>query len=86
MGDDSFVAVDFQDLGNHLKIGDHIIVDFGAVCMKVIGYEKETDFLISKQLEGADVIILYYFILYRLNHQYFRLSQVKIQSAFKVKN
>ncbi len=47
--------MDFQELANKIKIGDHIIVDFGAVCMKVIDFEDEADFLTTKQLEGLDV-------------------------------
>ena len=31
-----------------LKIGDHIIVDFGSACLKVIGFESEPDFLATK--------------------------------------
>lgn len=55
LGDESFVCVDFQELENKLKVGDHVIVDFGAVCMSVVGFENEADFLVSKQLEGAEV-------------------------------
>lgn len=57
-GDETFATVDFQDLSHKMKIGDHIIVDFGAVCMKVTGFEDESDFLQSKQLEGLDVMLL----------------------------
>jgi hypothetical protein len=31
-------------------------VDFGAVCLRVIGFEDQDDFLANKQLEGVDVI------------------------------
>lgn len=55
LGDETFVCVDFQELENKLKIGDHVIVDFGSACMKVIGFEEENEFLMSKQLEGAEV-------------------------------
>lgn len=40
--------MDFQELANKLKVGDHLIVDFGAVCMRVVGFEDEADFLSSK--------------------------------------
>jgi len=51
-GDETFAAVDFKELESKLKVGDHVIVDFGAVCMRVIGFEDEVDFLVSKHLEG----------------------------------
>lgn len=54
-GDETFACVDFQELSNKIKVGDHIIVDFGSVCMKVIDFEDEADFLATKQLEGLDV-------------------------------
>ena len=41
-----------------MKVGDHVIVDFGAVCMRVVGFEDESDFLVSKQLEGIEVSLL----------------------------
>lgn len=47
-GDESFATVDFKNLANKLKIDDHIIVDFGAVCMRVIGFEDQDDFLANK--------------------------------------
>lgn len=53
LGDDSFVCVDFQELENKLKVGDHVIVDFGSVCMRVVGFEDEADYLMSKQLENG---------------------------------
>lgn len=46
---------DFSELESKLKIGDHIIIDFGAVCLKVIGFEDESDFLASRQNDGNDV-------------------------------
>lgn len=52
--------VDFQELENKLKVGDHVIVDFGSVCMRVIGFEDEGDFLVSKQLDGLEVPINYF--------------------------
>ena len=55
LGDESFVCVDFVDLNQKIEIGHHIIIDFGAVCMRVIGFEDEGDFLTSKQLEGIEV-------------------------------
>ena len=55
LGDETFAVVDFQELEDKLKVGDHVIVDFGSVCMKVIGFENESDFLVSKQLEGIEV-------------------------------
>lgn len=58
LGDETFAVVDFQELENKLKVGDHVIVDFGAVCMRVIGFEDEGDFLVSKQLEGLEVTII----------------------------
>lgn len=58
LGDETFVCVDFNDLNTKIKVGDHIIVDFGAVCMRVVGFEDESEFLQSKQFEGLDVSIL----------------------------
>lgn len=60
LGDETFAVVDFQELESKLKVGDHVIVDFGSVCMRVIGFEDEGDFLVSKQLEGLDVTISYF--------------------------
>lgn len=57
-GDETFAVVDFQELSNKIRIGDHIVVDFGSVCMRVVGFEDESDFLASKQLEGHDVCTL----------------------------
>jgi pyruvate kinase len=37
-GDETFAVVDFAELSNKLKVGDHIIVDFGSVCMRVEGF------------------------------------------------
>lgn len=59
--------VDFQELENKLKVGDHVIVDFGAVCMRVIGFEDEGDFLVSKQLDGLDVRSCQLISSFRLN-------------------
>ena len=53
LGDETFTCVDFQDLESKLKIGDHIILDFGAVCMRVVDFEDESTFLVSKQLDGG---------------------------------
>ena len=59
LGDETFIglfcntSVDFPDLESKLKIGDHIILDFGAVCLKVIGFEDEHQFLVSKQLDDG---------------------------------
>ena len=55
LGDETFATCDFSELESKLKIGDHIIVDFGAVCMKVIGFEDEAEFLASKHNEEHDV-------------------------------
>jgi len=60
-------VVDFQELENKLKVGDHVIVDFGAVCMRVIGFEDEGDFLVSKQLDGLDVRSCQLISSFRLN-------------------
>jgi pyruvate kinase len=60
LGDETFTVVDFQELENKLKVGDHVIVDFGSVCMRVIGFEDEGDFLVSKQLDGLEVPIYYF--------------------------
>ena len=54
-GDETFVPVDFKELESKLKVGDHVIVDFGAVCMSVVGFETETDFLAGKKQEGEDM-------------------------------
>lgn len=61
MGDETFAACDFPELADKLKIGDHIIVDFGLVCLKVIGFESESDFLAMKQPE-EDVLLYFLFI------------------------
>jgi len=45
-------------------VGDHVIVDFGAVCMRVVDFEDEADFLHSKQLDGLEVTLNY--IIYSL--------------------
>lgn len=59
IGDETFAVCDFSELESKLKVGDHIIVDFGAVCLKVIGFEDESDFLASKQNEEYDVKFLF---------------------------
>lgn len=55
LGDETFAVCDFSELESKLKVGDHIIVDFGAVCLKVIGFEDEADFLASKQNDDSEV-------------------------------
>lgn len=52
LGDETFAVCDFSgmdDMASKLKIGDHIIVDFGNICFKVVGFEDESDFLARKQ-------------------------------------
>jgi hypothetical protein len=61
LGDETFAVCDFSEMSNKLKIGDHIIVDFGNVCFKVIGFENESDFLASKS--GIDVSYTEYDII-----------------------
>lgn len=59
LGDETFCVCDYGELANKVKVGNHIIVDFGQVCLKVIGFESEVDFLAKKQIE-TDVSILIY--------------------------
>jgi len=40
--------VDFKDLHKKLKINDHIVIDFGAVSLKVVGFEDQEEFLARK--------------------------------------
>lgn len=40
-GDETFATVDYKDLAKKIKINDHIIADFGSVCMRVIGFEDQ---------------------------------------------
>lgn len=47
--------MDYKDLAKKIKVGDHIIADFGAVCMRVVDFEDQSHFLVSKQLEGVEV-------------------------------
>ena len=54
LGDETFAVCENFDLGSKVKIGDHIVVDFGNICLKVIGYEEESEFFLRKQ-EGKDL-------------------------------
>ena len=45
LGNDNFATVDFPELEQKLKIGDHIKADFGAVNLVVTGFENESEFL-----------------------------------------
>lgn len=53
MGEKDFAVVDFSELYSKLKIGNRIIVDFGAVCLSVIGFEDESDFLLRRQVDDV---------------------------------
>jgi hypothetical protein len=55
-------------LESKLKVGDHIIVDFGAVCLKVVGFEDEADFLASKRDDDHDVKLFILINIFRPSH------------------
>ena len=38
-------VVDYNHLSDKLKIGDTILIDYGGVILKVIGFESEEKFL-----------------------------------------
>ena len=44
LGCENYAMCDSSDLPNKVSIGDHIIIDFGQICLKVIGFEDEADF------------------------------------------
>lgn len=48
-----FAVVDFSELYSKLQVGNRIIVDFGAVCMSVIGFEDESEFLNRRQIDDV---------------------------------
>lgn len=73
MGDETFIVCDFGDLAgilsfyfiliiDKLKVGNHIIVDFGSACLKVTGFESEPDFLASK-CPDSEVNLCYTYLL-----------------------
>ena len=44
-GNKDFLGVDYTDLYKKLKIGDHIVVNYGKAYLKVIDFEEEDEFL-----------------------------------------
>jgi len=52
LGDETFTSIDYGDLPEKLKVGDHIICDFGNIVLKVTGFESEFQFLQSKVSEN----------------------------------
>jgi hypothetical protein len=49
-------VVDFSELYSKLKVGNKIIVDFGAVCMSVIGFEDEAHFLSRRSKDDVSIV------------------------------
>ena len=58
LGDHTYGVCDFNDLPNKVKSGDHMIVDFGSVCLKVIGFEDEAEFFANNP---GDVSLVHIF-------------------------
>jgi pyruvate kinase len=56
-GNEDFIGVDFTNLAKKLKIGDHIVINYGKAYLKVVGFETEDEFLEeqAKKDEGKDL-------------------------------
>jgi pyruvate kinase len=44
-GNKDFMCVDYTNLYKKLKIGDHIVVNYGKAYLKVIDFEEEDQFI-----------------------------------------
>jgi pyruvate kinase len=51
-GNKHFASCDYLDLADKVKEGQKIIVDFGAVSLKVVGFQPESEFLEEFKVEG----------------------------------
>jgi hypothetical protein len=49
-GNEDFIGCDFSKLAQKLKIGDHIVNNYGKAFLKVIGFQGEDEFL--EQMEN----------------------------------
>lgn len=53
IGDHTFAPIDFSsDLAEKITIGSKVFIDYGAVCLEVIGLEDEAKF--ETRLKGAN--------------------------------
>jgi pyruvate kinase len=45
LGDEGMFVIDYDNIHEHLRLGDKILVDYGGVVLTVIGFEPEEKYL-----------------------------------------
>lgn len=45
LGDKGMFVIDYDNIHEHLRIGDKILVDYGGIILTVIGFESEEKYL-----------------------------------------